>query len=268
MDRPIVSFDTERASQRGAPHLLEVGAVRVIQGEIEDHFQRLVRPPVPIEEEAQAIHGIAEADIVDAAEAGDVLTEFLEWVGDDWLIAHNASADAAVIGYELARHGLDAPDNVLLDTLPLARKRMSDAPDHKLSTLAQHLDLDSEGMHRALADATLCAQVLDHCVEDLGGWDEVGPADLMKHCNTAATFASARPAPPRSNTRVRALREAMERGDTAVLLYGGTDRPPSPVEVAPCFLFRHDRKDYLEAIASSSGTLKTYRLDRVRNVRT
>ena len=49
MNRPIVAFDTETATLRGAPHLLEIGAVRIVDGDIVEHFEALVRPEVPVE---------------------------------------------------------------------------------------------------------------------------------------------------------------------------------------------------------------------------
>jgi hypothetical protein len=71
LDRPIVYLDTETATLLGAPHLLEIGAVRVVDGEAIDRFDTLVRPQVPIEAEATAIHGIPDDAVRDAPDAGE-----------------------------------------------------------------------------------------------------------------------------------------------------------------------------------------------------
>src|SRR6185295_7974553 len=103
MDRPLVFLDTETATLRGAPHLLEIGAVRVVEGEVVDRFDSLVRPQVPIEEGASVIHGIVDEDVRDAADAREVLERFGAWVGADPMAAHNARFDAGVIGFECIR---------------------------------------------------------------------------------------------------------------------------------------------------------------------
>ena len=63
LDRPIVVVDTETANLSGAPHLLEVGAVRVVGGEVIDSFETLVAPAIEVEPEATEIPGITNEDI-------------------------------------------------------------------------------------------------------------------------------------------------------------------------------------------------------------
>src|SRR5438046_2653296 len=164
MNRPIVAFDTETATLRGAPHLLEIGAVRIVDGDVVGHFEALVRPDVPVEAAASAIHGIVDDDVRAAATAGEVVAEFVRFIGDDWLAAHSAAFDANVLGFEAARHGIELPPSPLLDTVKIARRLISEAGDHKLETLTQHLELDVDVHHRALADAVSCWKVLEECV--------------------------------------------------------------------------------------------------------
>src|SRR4051812_3425299 len=150
MSRPLVVFDTECATSRGAPHLLEVGAVRVVDGEIVEHFEALVRPEVPIEAEAIDVHGIDEDMVRDARSAPEVTADFVAFAREDWLVAHSVAQDAQVIGFEAARHRLELPDTTMLDTLKLARHCVPDASDHKLDTLAGHFDVEMDVHHRAL----------------------------------------------------------------------------------------------------------------------
>jgi DNA polymerase III epsilon subunit family exonuclease len=165
VDRRIVFLDTETATVRGAPHLLEIGAVRVEDGEVVDRFVSLVRPQVPIEPEAGAIHGIGDEDVRDAPDAGEVLARFSAWVGEDPMAAHSARFDAGVIGFECVRWSAPMPPGPVLDTLKLARKCLPDAPDHKLETLCQHLDIEVDVRHRALPDAVSCWKVFEACTE-------------------------------------------------------------------------------------------------------
>src|SRR5262245_22584790 len=108
----------------------------------------LVRPQVPVEERASAIHGIADEDVRDAPDAGEAIARFSEWLGDDWMVAHGARFDAGVLGFECVRWDLPMPTGPMLDTVKLARKLIPDAPDHKLSTLCQWLEIEATIYHR------------------------------------------------------------------------------------------------------------------------
>ena len=267
MDRPLVAFDTETSAHQGAPHLIELGAVRVVAGEVVEHFQRLVRPAVPIEPEATATHGITDADVRGADDASTVLASFFEWVADDWLVAHNARADAHVIGFECARHELDAPANPLLDSLKLARRMLPDAPDHRLPTLVEHLELEIEELHRALPDATACWKVLEASLEQLGGWDTVSDAWLLEAAAVPVNLATARPLRPRRRpSLLRALERARREERSVWLLYGDADETTARLEVLPRLLYRNKERSYLEGECVRSGLLKTYRLDRLQRV--
>ena len=163
LDRPIVVVDTETAALSGAPHLLEIGAIRIEDGEVTDQFESLVAPAIEVEADATEIHGITNEAVRTAPLAHDVLTRFTEWVGGDWLCAHSAGFDARVLGFEHARTGAPIPTSPFLCTLKLARRHIPESPDHKLETLCQFLDLEDGVHHRALADAVWC-------------WKEIGRA--------------------------------------------------------------------------------------------
>ena len=132
---PLVVLDTESATRTGAPHLVELGAVRVLDGEAQDHFEALVCPAVPVEAEATDVHGLTDEDLRTARETREVLEEFFRWIGDAVLVAHAARSDAKTLGFASARTGVTPPANRLIDSLPLARKAFPDAPDHRLPTL-------------------------------------------------------------------------------------------------------------------------------------
>jgi DNA polymerase III epsilon subunit family exonuclease len=267
MVRPLVILDTETATLRAPPHLLEVGAVRVVAGEAVEHFERLVRPDVPIQAEARAIHGIGEDDVRDADEPRSVLADFAEFVGDDWMVAHNARFDAGVLGFEYARRELPAPRGVVLDTLPLARRALPEAPDHKLTTLVEHLLIEGGKPHRALGDAVAAWRVLEAGVARAGGWSATSDAWLLREGGARVTLAGAGPSRPRKPVQVvRALERASREGARAWLWYGERGEAPLRLEVFPRLLYRWSERDYLEGECARSGSLKTYRLDRVRKV--
>lgn len=266
MDAALVCVDTETATLSGPPHLLELGAVRVVEGEVVEHFSELVLPAVEIDPAASAIHGIEERDVRAARPAAEVLARFNAWLGDDWLAAHNASFDARVLAFEYARAGLAAPAQPWIDTLRLARRALPDAPDHKLETLADHLGLEESDHHRALPDAVWCWKVLEACIERLGG--DPSPAGLLARAGgVPLTLAASAPSAGRAlKPRLRGLERACRERSRVRLLYGALGEAPAPLEVVPWLLFEQASRGYLEAECCASGILKTYRLDRIQRV--
>lgn len=266
MDRPLVVLDVETATARGAPHLLEIGAARVVEGEIVDTFESLVRPEVPIDPETNAVHGIGDEHVRAAPDAREVLGHFARWVGGDWMAAHDARADAWVIGFECARHGLEMPAGPLFCSLKLARKHIDEAPDHKLETLRQFLDIEGDVRHRALADAVACWKVIEACIERMGA---PAPAtwSLVFARYSPITIASAAPRTPRLAQRLRALEAACRNRERVTLVYGQANET-ARLGVTPHLLFEQGERGYLEGECARSGLIKTYRLDRVQRVQT
>ncbi|MDP6538830.1 MAG: exonuclease domain-containing protein [Planctomycetota bacterium] len=265
MTEPIVILDTETANFSGAPHLLELGAVRVRDGEIVDQFESLVCPEVEIDPQASEIHGIEEDDVRAAPGAQEVLAEFTSWAGEATLAAHNAAFDARVLAYEYARWRLTPPPGAFVDSLVLARRALPDAPDHKLDTLVELLDLEDGPRHRALADAVYCWQVIEACTE-LAGGEEGWLAAASGGGRAPLTIASKAPAPPRMSPRLRPLERALARDEEVTLLYGDGSDHPAHITLTPRFLYRRRKQDYLEAHSRWAAGLRTYRLDRVRRV--
>ncbi len=274
MDRPLVVLDTETATLLGAPHLLEIAAVRVVDGEIVGTFESFVCPRVPIDPEATAIHGIDEHEVRSAPHPEAVLSAFSSFAGEDWMAAHHAPFDARVLGYEFARARLEPPRGLMLDSLRLSRRYLRDSPDHKLPTLCEHLALEVDVHHRALPDAVHCWKVIEACIERMRAGAEaadpltaVGAARLLAECGRPISITMARPGLPRLPRRLRGLERALEVGATVSILYGEGPQRPVPLDVQPRFLYVRRGKGYLEAECRRSYLLKTYRLDRIVNLR-
>jgi DNA polymerase III epsilon subunit-like protein len=240
--------------------------VRVLEGEICDQFETLVCPQVEIEPGATSIHGIREEDVREAPTAREALIAFREWAGEDLLAAHNARFDAGVLGFEYARADLTPPPGAFIDSLQLARKHIPEAFDHKLDTLCQHLDLEEGPHHRALSDAVYCWMVIDECINRQGGPEAVSFENLRGQCGALLTCDRATPRAPRINRRLRPIEHALQDEADIVLVYGDTRQAPINLAVTPRFLYQRHKTGYLEGICHKTGTLKTYRLDRVHKV--
>ena len=265
-DERYVVLDVERAAGRGAPHVVELAAISIEEGEVADTFERLVCPLVPIEAEASAIHGITDEDVREAPPTEAVLEEFAAWCGDSPLVAHDARSDAGALGHEYARHRLEPPGGPVLDTLALARKEIPEALGHDLEGLAEHLELEADGHHRALPDAVWCWQVLEECVRRRGERTGLEVRVPVLALESATSIALARPREPRLPRRLRPLARAVESGTTLWIAYGDGPAPPARVSLRPRLLYHRGGKDYVEGECGSSGTWKTWLLSRIRKV--
>jgi DNA polymerase III epsilon subunit family exonuclease len=155
LDR-YVTFDFETTDAEVATcGVVEIGAARVVNGEIVERFHTLVNPFKPISAGATKLHGYSDADVAAAPPLAEVLPGFLAFVGSDILVAHNGQKFDIPV---LRRLGGGAADHlVFYDTLPLVRSLSQDSG--KLEDLAARFGIDVGRAHHALDDAITLARV-------------------------------------------------------------------------------------------------------------
>jgi len=153
-----VTFDLETTDKDvEVCEVVEVGAVRVVGGEIVDRFHTLVQPYRSITPGATKLHGYSDADVRGARSFAEVWPAFRAFVGDDILIAHNGQHFDIPVLRRLAT-GQDGVDSlVFYDTLPLVRSLSRDSA--KLEDLALRFGIDAGRAHHALDDAVTLAKV-------------------------------------------------------------------------------------------------------------
>jgi DNA polymerase-3 subunit epsilon len=157
----FIAFDLETTGTLpGVDRIVEIGAVRFIDGEVEAVFSTLVDPLRPIPPGASRVNGITDDMVAGKPKIEDLLDPLTEFCGEDLLIAHNAVFDYGFLNAEYVRHEKRTPRGVVLDSYPMAKKVFPGLANYKLGTLVQHLGIDAKGFHRAEADATYCAQLL------------------------------------------------------------------------------------------------------------
>ena len=149
-----VTFDFETTDADVATcGVVEIGAARVVNGEIVEQFHTLVNPYKPISAGATKLHGYTDADVSLAPPFAEVLPQFLAFVGNDILVAHNGQKFDIPV---LRRLG-NVDDLVFYDTLPLVRSLSQDSA--KLEDLAMRFGIDVGRAHHALDDACTLARV-------------------------------------------------------------------------------------------------------------
>lgn len=157
-----IIFDTETTgfSPHMGDRIIEIAAVRVVNGEITDTFDQLINPNRPLSAEAARVNGITEDMVRDAPDASIVIPQFLEFVGSDTLVAHNAEFDMTFLSAEMERLGMDVSRyHPAVCTVELARKELPQLERHNLDSLIQHFGLNVDRRHRALDDVIATAHV-------------------------------------------------------------------------------------------------------------
>lgn len=153
----------------GVDRIVEVGAVRFENGEVDAVFSTLVDPLMSIPAGASAVNGITDDMVAGKPKIEECLAGLTEFCSDDVLIAHNAAFDTAFLLSDYKKFEIRAPRGVILDSYPMAKKIFPGLANYKLSTLVQHLQIDASGFHRAEEDATYCAKLLLKIVERVTG---------------------------------------------------------------------------------------------------
>jgi len=160
-DTEFVVFDLETTGAKAPPcRITEIGAYRVKGGEVLDKFHTLVNPETPIPSFIIGLTGIDDSMVADAPLFEDVAHDFLEFIGDSVLVAHNSGFDMRFLNHEIGRVFPDYKlANPCLCTVQLSRKLLPDIRNHKLATVAEHYSIDLVNHHRASADAYATAHI-------------------------------------------------------------------------------------------------------------
>ena len=157
-----VVLDTETTgTDSQTDRIVEIGCV-VLKDYLPtgEEFQSYVNPCRLVGEEAQKIHGLSNGFLSKQPQFGEVVGDFLSFLGGDPLIIHNASFDMGFLNAELKRISEPPLSNVVVDTLELAR-RLYPGKSNSLQNLCRRLGIDTRARqkHGALVDAHLLAHV-------------------------------------------------------------------------------------------------------------
>ena len=159
LDETYVVFDIETTGFSPVTNrIIEIGAVKVVNGEITDRFSTFVNPKVPIPFEIEKLTSINDSMVIDAETIDLVLPKFLEFVGDAVLVAHNASFDVSFIQENAKRQKIEV-DFTYVDTVAIARTLLTGQAKYTLDAVAKTLKISLENHHRAVDDAECTALI-------------------------------------------------------------------------------------------------------------
>lgn len=159
-DYVVLDFETT-GLRPGDDQIIQVGAVKYINHERVGLMNQLVNPLRAISPRITSLTGITNESVSKKPSIGTVIHELLLFIGDLPIVAHNASFDMGFL-YAL-EHLAEIPRYAVIDTLKLARKVIIQTPNHKLTTLAQFLEIEHNA-HDALGDCLATAQIYQYCL--------------------------------------------------------------------------------------------------------
>ena len=160
-DGEIIAFDLETTGLSAAiDRITEIGAVRIVGGELKDEFCTFVNPKKHIPERVTELTGIDDSMVADAPSEEEALRAFYEFCGSaKFLVAHNAGFDTSFLKAANKRLGWDFTYEYA-DTVAMARSMYPDLKNHKLDTVGNYLKLAPFNHHRACDDAAMVGYML------------------------------------------------------------------------------------------------------------
>ena len=167
LDDTYVVFDLETTGFSAIKDkIIEIGAVKVVHGEIVDSFSTFVNPERPIPFDITKLTSITDEMVMEYPNIEVILPQFLEFVGDAVLVAHNAGFDVGFIEQNCRYQDIE-PRFVYVDTVALARVLLPTLSKYKLNVVAKALDISLENHHRAVDDAGATAEIFVKFVQML-----------------------------------------------------------------------------------------------------
>lgn len=163
----VLDFETTGLSPNMGDRAIEIGAVKLVNGEVVDTFQQLMNPGFRVSSFIEGYTGITNSMLAGAPSCAEVMSEFHSFIANDNLVAHNASFDKRFLDAEFERIGKGYQGDFACSLL-VSRRLNQEAPSHKLGDLVRYKQIDNDGIfHRALADSQMTAKLWLLMLEDI-----------------------------------------------------------------------------------------------------
>ena len=138
--------------------IIEIGAVKVVEGKVVDRFMQFVKPDEPISEMVTGITGITNDMVANAGPTDRIIFEFLHFCEDYPVLGHNLMFDYRFMKRYAQKYYMDFHKSGI-DTLKIARKVLTDIPSRSLESLCAHYGIENKAAHRAYHDALATAKI-------------------------------------------------------------------------------------------------------------
>lgn len=170
-DMTYVVFDLETTGlyPNSGDSIIEIGAVKINNGKIIDRYDELINPEVNLSEEIVKITCITDDMLKDKRKEKECVKDFMSWVGNLPMVAHNAKFDISFLDNAYSKYDLGKLNNMVIDTLGLSRYLDSSERYHNLATLVKKYNIpwDEDKHHRGDYDSEGTALIFDKMLNRL-----------------------------------------------------------------------------------------------------
>jgi len=229
----ILDTETTGFNPLGGDRIVEIGCIELVNhlatGNV---YQQYINPGRDMPAGAFAVHGLSEEFLSGHPKFTEIADDFLDFIGEDTLVIHNAQFDVGFINAELARLDRPAiPIKRAVDTVQMARKKFPGA-QASLDALCRRFQIDNSGrsLHGALLDAELLAEVY---LELIGGrqpdlaWGENAKAATKSSAEETAPTGGRASRPHAASTEEMAAHEKFINGLKNPIWRGSSEEEPA-----------------------------------------
>ena len=165
----VFDFETTGFNAGGGDTIIEIGAVKIHNGEIVDKFNELINPGHKLSLKITEVTNITDEMLKDKDNEGNAIKRFIEWYGNLPMVAHNAKFDVSFLEMCYKKYNLGEFKNTVIDTLELSRILDNSYARHNLTALVKRYDVpwDEDAHHRADYDALGTALVFHKMMQKL-----------------------------------------------------------------------------------------------------
>ncbi|MBE5735284.1 MAG: hypothetical protein E7361_02435 [Clostridiales bacterium] len=172
MDNTVVVFDLETTGLNvNECEIIEIGAVKMVAGQIVETFDTLIKPKEPIPEDATKVNNITNEMVANCMSIDQVFPDFYKFIDGAVIVAYNIEYDYNVLKAYGDRNGY-VISNRQVDALKLAKRALPQYKSHKLGKVVKVLGIQLDNAHRALFDTIATAEVLKSCLNMLSDEDK------------------------------------------------------------------------------------------------
>ncbi len=181
----VFDFETTGFNAGGGDQIIEIGAVKIKNGEILDRFNELINPHRPLPTKITELTGITDSMLKDCDDEENVVKRFIEYFEDLPMVAHNAKFDVSFLEMAYNKYNLGEFKNTVIDTLELSRLLDTEYARHSLSALVKRYEVpwDEDHHHRADYDAEGTALVFHRMMQKLANRDILKVSELNNLIN-------------------------------------------------------------------------------------
>jgi len=266
-DINFVAFDLETTGLFPiSSKIIEIGAVKFsTQGKIST-FEALVNPEEPIPYDTYLIHGITQDMVKGKPTIEEVLPSFIEFLENSVLVAHHSIFDVSFISKNIAKCGLDTPNNIVLDTRILAKNIINsvEIENYKLNSLVKYFRIPSSTFHRAVYDAEYCGNVFINLIRLIrNGKNKFLLKDVLEYNNKPLDFNVVTKKEVAIPAFYLPLKKAIEKNQRINIIYKKANGEETNRDITPINILKLKSKIYVEAYCHLRREKRTFKLSKI-----